>query len=58
MKRHLKIMPLEERIVLDAAVAAVVADAVATVSSHEHHAATAVIYVDANATGSVHDGTS
>ena len=58
MKRHLKIMPLEERIVLDAAVAAVVADAVATVSSHEHHAATAVIYVDANASGSVHDGTS
>lgn len=45
----LQLIPLEERIVLDAAIAAAVA----------HPPANApVIYVDANATGTVHDGTS
>ena len=56
MFRALRIVPLEERIVLDAAVAAVVADAVASVA--QSHAAPPIIYVDANSTGSTHDGTS
>lgn len=67
MKRRPLIVPLEERIVLDAAAAAVVAHVITT--AHEgasHHAdqthttapPTNVIYVNANATGTTHDGTS
>lgn len=56
MFRALRIVPLEERIVLDAAVAAVVADAVASVA--QSHAAPPIIYVDADNAGSTHDGTS
>lgn len=55
-RKHLKIVPLEERIVLDAAVAAVVASAVS--NACDHPPTTPVIYVDGHATGSVHDGTS
>ncbi len=51
---RLKIMPLEERIVLDAAVAGVVAQAVA----HAAQPSGPVIMVDASAKGIVHDGTS
>jgi len=78
-KLKLKILPLEERILLDAAIAAVVAHPVASSDSHSSgDAATAapaqapdsrttagssaasqpIIYVNANATGSVHDGKS
>lgn len=74
MKRRPRIVPLEERIVLDAAAAAVVAEAVATAATHtaapptsDNHTTdtqtsnsttpTNVIYVNASATGTVHDGT-
>lgn len=50
--RKTKIVPLEDRIVLDAAVASAVASAVA------HAVTPSVIMVDANAHGNVHDGSS
>ena len=56
MGKRLRIVQLEERIVLDAAVAAVVANAVAAAGSSPQTGVAPIIYVDAQNQGSVHDG--
>jgi predicted outer membrane repeat protein len=71
-RKRLHIVPLEERILLDAAIAAVIAHPVAhaatdasavaapaaPVNTASPAASQPIIYVNANATGSVHDGKS
>lgn len=72
-KISLRIIPLEERILLDAAIAAVIAHPIATPDAHpvatpesaavttqsqDSQVSTNIIYVNANAGGTVHDGKS